>query len=147
MNLFEVLHERWAADATLDNSGEGILPASRVFTGQSLAAFDSDRLPFAVMDKGSGRPIMQSSADSGTPCNEAVDSIGVLIQIFHENWDAGEAIMNAVKSLYNRTNFDLAGTDKVLTMERDDDSHFQENDGTWRFLISFRVLVYLPAGV
>ncbi len=104
MNLAQVIHQRWAADSTLD----GLLPAARVYTGLS---FDPAR-PFAVISKESDKPETYHSDGS------AIDAVGLRIQVFHDHYDAGAEIAGQIKKSFDRTAFDLAGSDKVLNIER-----------------------------
>src|SRR3972149_1427654 len=129
MNLAQVIHQRWAADTTLN----GLLPASRVYTGLS---FDPVR-PFAVISKESDRPATYHRDGS------AIDTVGLRIQVFHDHYDAGAGIMHQIKATFDRTAFDLAGSDKVLNIDRGNDSERQNNDGVWQFIIDFDCTVYL----
>jgi hypothetical protein len=133
MNLAQVIHQRWAANTTLN----GLLPATRVYTGLS---FDPAR-PFAVVSKESDKPESHHSDGS------AIDTVGLRIQVFHDHYDAGAAILNQIKMAFDRTAFDLAGSDKVLNIERGNDSEQQNNDGAWQFILDFKCTVYLASGV
>lgn len=133
MNLLQVIHERWAATAAL----EDVLSATSVFTGM---AFDPT-LPFAVIEKNT------DNADMYANDGMSVDSIGVRMQIFHENHDDGAEILHQVKTAFNRTEFDLSGNDRVVNMHRTNDFEIQEEDGAWRFVIDFNCRTYLAAGV
>ena len=132
MNLAQVIHQRWAAAAGLN----AILPAARVYTGMS---FDSS-LPFAVITKESDRP---TYADDGS----AVDDVGLRIRVFHERHAAAAEIIHEIKVAMDRTAFDLAGSDKVLNMQRVNDFEQQRDDGTWQMVIDFTCSVYLASGV
>jgi hypothetical protein len=133
MNLAQVIHQRWAADATLN----GLLPATRAYTGLS---FDSVR-PFAVISKQSDKP--ESCHSDGS----SIDAVVMRIQIFHDHYDAGAEIVHHIKTTFDRTAFNLAGSDKVLNIRRSNDSEKQNNDGVWQFTIDFSCTVYLAAGV
>ena len=68
MNLAEVIHQRWAAAAALEN----LLPASRVYTGMSV----DPATPYAVIAKLSDRPAgyhNDGSALSTVPTTGRVD--------------------------------------------------------------------------
>jgi len=133
MNLIQVIHQRWAAAESLD----GLLPAARVYTGMSV----DPTLPFAVISKESGRPVSRHNDGS------AVDAVGVRIQVFHHDYDSAAAIVEQIKSVFDRGSFPLAGGDKVLSLERCNDSEQQADDGVWRMAIDFTCMVYLAAGV
>jgi len=133
MNLAQAIHQRWAANAALND----LLPASRVYTGLS---FDPVR-PFAVISKESDQPHTYNSDGS------AVDTIGLRIQVFHDHYDAGAEILHHIKAAFDRTSFDLAGSDKVLNIQRSNDWERQHNDGAWQFVVDFKCTVYLASGV
>ena len=133
MNLAQVIHQRWAANSALDN----LLPATRVYTGLS---FDPVR-PFAVISKESDKPETYQSDGA------AIDSVGLRIQVFHDHYDAGAEIVHHIKAAFDRTAFDLAGSDKVLNIERSNDSERQTGDGVWQFTVDFNCTVYLASGV
>ena len=133
MNLLEVLHTRWAAAVAL----EALHPATSVFTGQS---FDPT-LPFVVIEKNNEAPDIY--ANDGM----AVDSVGVRFQVFHDNHDLGAAILQQIKVAFDRSEFDLSGSDAVENMTRTNDFEIQEDGQTWRFVIDFNCMTYLSAGV
>jgi hypothetical protein len=133
MNLAQVIHQRWAADETLN----GLLPASRVYTGLS---FDPAR-PFGVISKESDKPESYHSDGS------AIDAVGLRIQVFHDHYDAGAEILHQIKTVFDRTAFDLAGSDKVLNIRRSNDWERQNSDGAWQFVVDFSCTVYLASGV
>jgi hypothetical protein len=133
MNLAQVIHQRWAAAEALND----LLPAARVYTGLSVDL----TMPFAVISKQSDRPVSR--------CNDgsAVDTIGVRIQVFHDDYDSAAATVQQVKAVFDQSSFALAGGDRVITMQRADDSEQQEEDGVWRMVIDFNCTVYLADGV
>lgn len=133
MNLAQVLHQRWAAAEALN----ALLPVSRVFTGMSTDPV----APFAVISKRSGRPLASFSDGSG------IDVVGVRIQVFHERYDSAAAIVEQVKTTFDRTAFPLAGSDRVLHVERTNEFEGQEKNGTWRMVIDLQCTVELAAGV
>ena len=133
MNLAQVIHQRWAADSTLN----GLLPATRVYTGLS---FDPTR-PFAVISKESDKPETYHSDGS------AIDAVGLRIQVYHDNYDAGAEIAHQIKKVFDRTAFDLSGSDKVLNIQRGNNSENQTDDGVWQFIMEFICTVYLASGV
>ena len=133
MNLAQVIHQRWAAATTLT----GLLPASRVHTGIGAEA----TMPYAVISKQSDRPLTRHHDGS------AVDLIGVRIEVFNENYDAGAAVVHEIKAAFDRTDFALAGSDSVLNMLRSNDRESQGDDGVWQFTVDFDCTVYLESGV
>ena len=133
MNLAQVIHQRWADTAALND----LLPASEVTTGMSL----DPSLPYAVVSKQSDRPVERFGDGS------ALDEIGVRVQVFHDNHDSGSAIVHQIKAAFDRTDFDLSGSDKVINMERSNDFELQQSDGVWRFVVDFCCMVQLATGV
>ena len=129
MNLAEAIHQRWAADESLDN----LLPASRVYTGLSA----DPTVPYAVITKQSHRPTAHHNDGS------AVDSVGVRIEVFHGNLDSAAEIMDRLKAAMDRADFGLSGGDKVINVQRANDFQRQERDGVWRLVIDFDCSVYL----
>ena len=129
MNLAQVIHQRWAAAAALAE----LLPAASVYTGTSV----DPTTPYAVIGKQSDRP--EANFNDGS----AVNTVVVRIEVFHDNRDAGAAIVHQVKAAFDRTDFALAGGDKVINMQRSNDSERQEKDGVWKFTADFNCTVYL----
>lgn len=132
MNLLEEIHSRWADDATLN----GLLDSENVYTGRS---FDPTP-PFCVLTRESQAPEWQAN------CSGCVDRVGMRFQLFHANYDTGYVIVETIREVYNRANFDLDGGDSVLTMERSGEFEIQEDDGVWRFVLDFQCLVHLIEG-
>ena len=133
MNLAQVIHQRWASAEALS----ALLPAARVYTGMSV----DPATPFAVIAKESDRPLERFGDGS------AIDVVKIRIEVFHENLDGGAAVVHQIKVAFDCTSFDLAGSDKVINMERSNDFAIQQDDGTWRFVIDFNCLVQLATGV
>ena len=129
MNLAQVIHQRWAAAEALSN----LLPASRVYTGMA----DDPTTPFAVITKQSDRPAAYLNDGS------SLNTVGVRIQVFHHNYDSAADVMHQVKTAFDRTDFELSGSDKVINMRRSNDFETQEKDGVWRLVIDFNCTVYL----
>ncbi|MBN2476901.1 MAG: DUF3168 domain-containing protein [Pirellulales bacterium] len=129
MNLMQTIHQRWAADETLD----GLLPASRVSTGINV----DPASPYAVIGTRGNRPIGYHNDGS------VLVTVGVRIQVFDEAYDAAAAIVAQVKATFDRTDFDLSGDDRVVNMQRTDDRARQEDDGTWQWVVDFDCTVYL----
>jgi hypothetical protein len=137
MNLMQVLHERWAADTTLN----GLLPVASVFTGIHFA--EDPVFPYATLTRPGDVP------ETFTNSGDAVENVSVRITTYHDadSYDAGLAIAEAVQDLYNRTKFDLSGNDKVLSMTRAGYQEIPEpENGDWFFVVDFTCLVYLATG-
>ncbi|MBA7474156.1 hypothetical protein ES707_09504 [subsurface metagenome] len=133
MNLMEVIHQRWAAAAALDD----LLPVERVFTGLNV---DRD-VPYAAIRKRADRPLSRHNDGS------AAANVALRIEIFHDDHDAALAILHQVKTAFDTTAFDLSGNDKVLDMRRVDDWERQGDDRVWQLTIDFNCTIHLAAGV
>ncbi len=133
MNLVQAIHQRWAASAGLD----ALLPVSRVYTGISVEG----TTPYAVITKQSDRPWVYLSDGS------TIDRVGVRVEVFHDDYDAAAAIMHQVKAAFDRADLTLTGGDRVINVQRLDDSERQDNDGLWRLTIDFLCTVFLETGV
>jgi hypothetical protein len=133
MNLAQVIHQRWAATEPLDD----LLPASRVYTGMSV---DPTR-PYAVVTRQSDRPVALFNDGS------TVDRVGVRVEVFHDNYDSGAAVVHQIKTAFHLVQFALSGSDKVISMQRSNDFERQNEDGVWQFVVDFNCTVYLASGV
>ena len=136
MNLGQVIHQRWAADSTLN----GLLDSSKVTTGTYYAT--DPTFPYAT--------ITRPGDTTGGYDNDgaALELPRVRITVYHgrDNYDEGLAIAAAVKSAFDRTDFALSGSDKVLNMQRDGYEEIDDEDGDWYFVIDFLCRVYLATG-
>jgi hypothetical protein len=133
MNLAQVIHQRWAADELLN----GLLPASRVYTGMSV----DPTTPYAAISRQSDRPVAYLNDGS------TVDRVGVRVQVFHDNYDAGAAIVQQLRLAFHLAQFALSGSDKVLSIQRSTDFERQDDDGVWEFVVDLNCTVYLTSGV
>ena len=137
MNLTQVLHQQWAADGTLN----GLLPASAVMTGRYFAS--QPTFPYACLSQ------IRQGAELRTNSGASLDTIIVEVRIWHgrDNYDAGKAIADAADSLFNRTDFALAGSDKILNMQRIERQAISNpDDGHWQFILRFECMAYLASG-
>lgn len=132
MNLSQIIHQRWAAATALDD----LLPATRVSTGLNV----DPTTPYAVISKESQSPESLHHDGSG------VDEVKLRIQIYHDHYDRAVAILEQIKVAFDRTSFDLSGSDRVLFMQRTGDFENQNDDGLWRIVVDFRLTVFLASG-
>lgn len=132
MNLEQVVHQRWAASEGLSS----LLPAGNVKTGRS---FDGS-VPYASIARLGNRTAFRTNA------GDALDEVTLRINVWHDEYDAGRAIMEQVNATFDRSDFALSGGDHVVQMRRTDDSASQHDDGTWQFTVEFLVQVHLPSG-
>jgi len=132
MNLAQVIHQRWSAASALN----GLLPAERVYTGLSV----DPSVPYAVISREGRAPGSLHHDGSG------IDHVELRIQLYHDRHDEAAAILEQIHAAFDRTSFELAGSDRVLFMQRINDFENQNEDGRWRMVVDFRLTVYLASG-
>ncbi len=136
MNIGAVIHTRWAADSTLN----GLLPSSDVMTGNYFAT--DPKFPYATIT----RPGDTTEGYDNTEAAEERVTVRVTVYHHRDNYDGGLAIADAAKSAFDRTKFDLSGSDKVLNMQRTGYAELQDEDDNWYFVIDFTCTVHLASG-
>ena len=136
MDLARAIHTRWAADADL----VALLPVARVMTG--VYAEDEPDFPYAVIRTTGDAPVAQANNSM------AVDEVTLEIIVSDDDYDDLLAIVHRVKQAFNRADFDITDSCKVIDIERQWDYPVQDEDTlVWDWIIIFAVRVYLPAGV
>ncbi len=138
MNLGEVIHDRWAADATLN----GLLAATKVMTGTNFAV--DPAFPYATITAPGGPP--------GERYNDgaATNVVTVRIAVYHDmdNYDACKAIADRVQVLFDSKDFALGGSDKVLDIRASIPQEIQDQEtSVWTFVCDLDCRVYLATGV
>ena len=131
MNLLQAINERWAAAAAL----EAVLPAARLYTGVCPDA----ALPWATLAKESERPVACCNDGSATV------AVGLKIDVFHGDHDAGAGVVEQIIAAFDRSDFALAGSDRVVDMRRVNDFERESDDGVWQFTCEFQCVVFLAA--
>ena len=132
MNLEQAIHQRWAADPALT----ALLSADAVVTGTR----GSRNVPYATVHRKSNRTVLRTNA------GDAVDEATVVFHVWHDDYDAGRAILEQVKTAFDRSDFPLAAGDRVIQMRRTADRAQQDDDGLWQLTVEFLVQVYLSSG-
>lgn len=133
MDLEQAIHQRWAADETL----AALLPAASLTTGRPGDA----NLPYATVNRLRNQALVRTNAGN------SLDEATLQINVWHDNYDSGRAIVEQVKVVFDRSNFDLPGGGRVIQMKRAEDSAEHHADGLWQFTILFLVQVDLPSGI
>lgn len=133
MNLLEKIRDAWTASAAL----VALLPVARVYVGQAK----DGTLPFATVIESARAPVVRCNNGS------AVDLVTVRATVYHEDYSAGEEIVNAMLALYERTDFALGGADRCESMARISSSQAEGDDGVWIFVTEWACRVYLATGV
>lgn len=137
MNLAQYIHTQWAADATLN----GLMDSDRVTTGIYFEDDPGSRFGTITLPGGAYR---QRFNDGG-----ALNETLVRIQVHHDDYDLGLAIANAVLAVFNRSDFDLSGSDKVINIQAEGPPAELQDviTGEWDFVIDLRAVVHLATGV
>lgn len=123
MILEQAIHERWAASQAL----AALLPADRVSTGRS----SSSTVPYATILRQRSQTALRTNA------GDTLDEVTLGINVWHEAYDAGRAILDQVRATFDRSAFDLPDGSRVLHMRRASESAFQHSDGLWQLSIQF----------
>jgi hypothetical protein len=133
VNLEQAIHQRWAASEPLAS----LLPAERVKTGRSFG----HTVPYATIERRTSRTAFRTNA------GDALDEVTLQITVWHDDHDAGWAVIDQIKATFDLRDFALSGGDRVARMRRTGDSATQHDDGTWQLSIDFTVRISLPSGV
>lgn len=137
MNLSEVLHQQWAANATLN----ALLPATSVQTGTYFKV--DPTFPYATITRPGGQVLHRENADV------RLDTVTVRIAIYHgaDSHPAGEAIAQAVDDAFDKLAFDLSGSDRVISMMIDGSpSELQDDEGNWTWVVDFTCMIQMASG-
>lgn len=133
MNLEQAIHERWGQAAAL----AALLPTERITTGRAV---DTTR-PYAILACPRRQTVIRTNDGA------AVDEVTTQIDVWHDRYDAGQAILAQIIAAFDRSDFPLSDGRRVVQMRREGDSATQQDDGVWQLTITFLVQVYLPSGV
>jgi hypothetical protein len=127
MNLAEAIQTRWAATPSLC----ALLPAGQVMTGIYFA--QTPPLRFATIALRGGT--VEGYANDGS----SIDTAAVRIQVHHDQYDQGAAIVAAVLAAFDRSDFAMGATDRVLCVQKSGvPSEAQDpQTGQWDWLIDF----------
>jgi hypothetical protein len=136
MNLAQVLHARWAANAELDR----LLPATAVMTGLNIAGDPATRYASVTL-RGGG---VESYANDGS----SVDQVRVRIDVYDDDYDHGRTVADAVLAAFDRSDFALANGARVISMQKAGIPQEVQDpqSGRWSWPIDFHCRVSLPAG-
>lgn len=132
MKLEQAIHARWAASAAL---GE-LLPAERFTTGLAHAT----ERPYATLVRKPGRTLCRTHA------GDAVDEIPLEIHIWHDAFEACQAIAHQVQAAFDRSGFPLSDGGRVLQMRRAGESVVEHAGGVWQWTVAFSARIHLPSG-
>lgn len=130
MNLEQALHKRWSEDQALC----ALLPVERVTTGRSSLG----TLPRATLCRQSRRTICRTNSDY------TFEEATVEMQLRHDSFDDGIAIIQQFLTGFDRSQFSLQERVKVLSLRRIDDDCCQAEDGTWQFRVQMLARLQIP---
>jgi hypothetical protein len=133
MELEAAIHDRWALTPAL----ESLLPAERVRTG----LVHGEGRPYATIERKSSRTAFRTNA------GDSLDEITLAIHVWHDSYDAGQAIVQAILAALDRSDFDFGAGDRVVQMRRTAESAKQHDNNVWQFSLEFSVSVHLCSGV
>lgn len=131
-DLLAKIHARWAAATALNN----LLDSSRFFTDANQSA--SPSLPFAIVVADAGSSEVRTNSGD-------IDRVPVRFAVYGETLDATKAIADAAVDAFDRAAFDLAGSDRVLNMQRQGQPAAVQDDetGVWVVTINFEAMVWI----
>ncbi len=132
MNLEQGIHQRWAAASALCQ----LLPADRLHTGLARGA----ATPYATLVRKPGRTLFRTNA------GDALEEVPLGIHVWHDGFDAGQAIAQQVQAVFDRSDFSLSDGGHVVQMRRAGESAVERDNSVWQWVIEFSVHVYLPSG-
>ena len=121
MLLEQALHQRWSDNPTLNM----LLPADRVMTGRSSL----DTLPRATICRQSRRTVCYTNS------GDKLEEVAIEVQLRHESFDDGVAIIQQFLATFDRSYFELSGTARVLSLRPIEDRCQQSSDNTWHFQV------------
>jgi hypothetical protein len=137
MNLSQVIHEKWAANSTLN----GLLPVAQFHTGTYFAT--DPEFPYATLTRPSGGSTTARMNDG-----HRIDTVTVRIAVYHgaDNYDEGVVIADAVDDAFDKLDFDLSNSDRVIQMMIDGPAgEIQDDEGNWAWVTDFTCTIHRAA--
>jgi hypothetical protein len=132
MHLEQAIHQRWAASAALCE----LLPADRLTTGLARQT----AVPYATLWRKPGRTLFRTNA------GDALEEVPLEIHVWHDRFDAAQAVARHICALFDRSDFPLSDGAHAVQVRCDGESIAEHDDGVWQWTILLLVQVYLPAG-
>ncbi len=129
MTLEQAIHRHWSASPGVND----VLAAERLFTGRSRGT----AAPYATLAREKTRPLCRTSGAD-------VDEITLRIHIWHDDYDAGYAVAQAVQAAFGRRSFDLGGGARAAGMRAVGRADAQHDDGVWQFTLRFSIRSFEP---
>ncbi len=129
------IHDRWAADTTLN----GLIPVARFITGTRFG--DDDRAPdypYATMTH------LPGGGKTYTNTNKvAHPQVTLTVYVGADQFDEGKAAIEAVVDAFDRADFALSSPDSVLNMQANGSPEViqDDGDGTWAFAVGFTLSI------
>jgi hypothetical protein len=129
MTLEQAIHEHWFVSPDLN----GLLPAERLFTGRSLDTSS----PYATLARERTQPVCRTSSGD-------VDEVTLRVHVWHDRYEAGCAVAQAVRAAFSRRGFDLGGGVLATGMRFIGRADVLHDDGIWQFTLRFSIRSFEP---
>lgn len=126
--LEQAIHERWAQASTL----EALLPAARFGTGRS----PSEALPYATLERARGRTALSNNR------GDAIEDVTLRIHVWHDDHDAGRAVVVQVVEALDRCSLTLDSPERVARVRRVGETVTAHDDGPWQWTVEFSVRIH-----
>lgn len=123
MSLEQAIHQRWADSTALS----ALLPAERLTTGRS----GGDEKPYATIQS------LQRQETMPTNAGNTVEEVSMDLCLWHDDFDAGEQIVEYIQAVFDRATFNLPDDSAVVRMREVSMSATHKKDGIWRWKIKF----------
>ena len=123
MSLEQAIHQRWADSTPLS----ALLPAERLTTGRS----GGGEKPYATIQG------LQRQSKLPTNAGNTVKEVSVELCLWHDDFDAGEQIVEYIPVVFDRAVFNLPDDSAVVRMREVSMSATHKKDGIWRWKIKF----------
>ena len=123
MSLEQAIHQRWADSASLS----ALLPVERLTTGRS----GGGEKPYATIQS------LKRSKTLPTNAGNTVEEVSIDLCLWHDDFDAGEQIVEYIQAVFDRAAFNLPDDSAVVRMREVSMSATHKKDGNWRWKIEF----------
>jgi len=131
--LEQTIVERWASKSALN----ALLSSTRVYVGNNSSA----SLPWVSLTRESGTRRVQSSANR-------LDTTTMRFEIYHSDYEKGRAIATTLAKQttngFHQDAFDITGDGRAVSMILENEGDFQDERGTWVFVVDFAVTYRRP---
>ncbi|HOM17219.1 MAG TPA: DUF3168 domain-containing protein [Thermoguttaceae bacterium] len=130
MSLEKAIHQRWAADAKLQER----LPAEYLFTGR----VSRDQTPYATLWRLGSRTVWRTAA------GDLLEEVQLALRLWHSEYEQLRAVVEQVRRLLDRSSFELEEGGRVTALRVDQQRYRQEPEGRWLAELEMTAQVYWP---